>query len=124
MFSVSANWMTLNQRSSTNDTPPFCLPQVTAALDATASSDPDVLFARKEELLADARRMSFAACVEVVAGLAASLTIVGAIVGVPAIRRGLARRKAIAASVEAVESGYSAYLVKIADKPKISVRFK
>ena len=98
------------------DTDAVCLQQITAALESTCSSDPDVLFARREELLADTRKMSTAATFRIIAGFAVSLTVVGAIVGVPAIRRGLGMRKRVAATTEAVESAYSAYLGRLADK--------
>ena len=95
---------------------PFGSQQVTAAFEATGSSDPDVLFGRKEELLDGARSMSRAATAQIIGGLALSLTIVGAVVGVPTIRRGLAARKNIAESKHVVECAYREYLAKIARK--------
>ncbi|HYI97119.1 MAG TPA: hypothetical protein VEX68_26490 [Bryobacteraceae bacterium] len=92
--------------------------QVTAALESTGSSDPDVLFARKEELLARTREMNNAATTEILAGIAISVTIAGAFLGIPAIRRGLARRRSVAESVKTVEAAYCAYLMATAEKRK------
>lgn len=92
--------------------------RVTAALEATGSSDPDVLFGRKQELLAHARRPNAAALAEIIGGVALSATIVGAFLGVPAIGRGLARRKSIAQSLKVVESAYCAYLESVNERSK------
>jgi hypothetical protein len=92
--------------------------QVTAALHATGSSDPDVLFARKEELLACTKKMSTTATASILGGVAMSLTVVGAIVGIPAIRRGLALRNCAAGNVKTVESAYYEYLAGTAGKRK------
>jgi hypothetical protein len=90
--------------------------QVTAALESTGSSDPDVLFARKEELLDRARQTKSSATAEIIGGIALSVTILGAFLGVPAIARGLARRKSVAESVDVVESAYCAYLTTVENR--------
>lgn len=90
--------------------------QVTNALHATGSSDPDVLFACKEELLAGSRRLRATAAASIFGGAAISLTLFGAVVGVPAIRRGLAMKRCAAENARTVESTYRAYLAKAAEK--------
>jgi 3-oxoacyl-(acyl-carrier-protein) synthase len=88
--------------------------QVTAALHATGSSDPDVLFARKEELLDRTRKMIVTATASIVGGLAMSLTLVGAIIGIPVIRRGLVMRKCATENAKTVESAYLEYVAEAA----------
>lgn len=92
--------------------------QVTNALHATGSSDPDVLFACKEELLAGNRRLRATAAASIFGGVAISLTLVGAVVGVPAIRRGLAMKRRAAENSRLVESAYCAYLARTAEERK------
>ena len=84
--------------------------QVIAALAATGSSDPDVLYARKQELLSQANHGSAAALLQIAGGVAASLTILGAFSGVRAVQRGLASRKRIAGNLQTVEAAYCAYM--------------
>src|SRR4051812_47463178 len=83
------------------------LRQVAAALHATGSSDPDVLFARKEELLALSRKMHVTAALTIVWGLVISLTLIGAVNGISAVRRGIALRKCAAGNVKTIEAAYS-----------------
>jgi hypothetical protein len=84
--------------------------QVLGALKLTGSSDPDVLYARKEELLADSRRMKLLGVLPIVAGIAMSLTIVGAVIGVPAILFGVSVRKRIRTNIETAEAALAHYL--------------
>ncbi len=84
--------------------------QVLGALKATGSSDPDVLFARKEELLAESRKMKLLGVFPIVVGVAMSLTVIGAVVGIPAIFFGLFVRKRIRTNVQNAESAYTEYL--------------
>lgn len=92
--------------------------QVLGALKATGSSDPDVLFARKEELLAESKKMRLLGIVPIVVGVAVSLTIIGAIAGIPAILFGLWVRKRIKTNVETADAAYAAYLGSI--RPDLS----
>lgn len=94
--------------------------QVLGALKATGSSDADVLFARKEELLAETRRMELVGIASIVVGGLISLTIVGAVVGVPAILFGRSIRKQIRANVENAESIYAEFVALVA-RPRASV---
>ncbi|MBL0157230.1 MAG: hypothetical protein IPP47_09040 [Bryobacterales bacterium] len=83
--------------------------QVIGALKATGSSDPDVLYARKEELLAPSRSLKLLGIAPIIVGIAMSLTIIGAVVGIPAILFGLFIRKRIRANIGTAESALSEY---------------
>lgn len=87
--------------------------QVIGALKATGSSDPDVLYARKEELLAESRRMKLLGIMPIIVGVAMSLTIIGAVVGIPAILFGMSVKKRIRKNVTAAEEGLSEYSAMI-----------
>lgn len=63
--------------------------QVLGALKATRSNDRDVLFACKEELLQDTNRMRPLGIVPIFVGILMTLTIVGAIVGLPMLAFGI-----------------------------------
>jgi hypothetical protein len=84
--------------------------QVIGALKATGSSDPDVLFARKEELLAETRRVKMLGTVPLVIGGILTVTIVGAIVGIPMILFGVMMRKRIHKNMETADAAYAEYL--------------
>jgi len=92
--------------------------QVLGALKATGSSDPDVLFARKEELLAEPRKMKLLGVFPIIVGVAMSLTVIGAVVGIPAIFFGLFVRKRIRTNVQNAESAYTEYLASIGVQAK------
>ncbi len=83
--------------------------QVIGALKATGSSDPDVLYARKEELLAETRRMKLLGVFPIIVGVAMSLTIIGAVVGIPIILFGMSVRKKIKNNLRAAEEGLVEY---------------
>lgn len=83
--------------------------QVIGALKATGSSDPDVLYARKEELLAPSRSMKLLGIAPIIVGIAMSLTIIGAVVGIPAILFGFFIRKRIRTNIRTAESALSEY---------------
>lgn len=57
--------------------------QVTGALKATGSTDLDVLHSAKDELLGLSRILRIAGMVGMVFGVLVSLTLIGAIVGIP-----------------------------------------
>lgn len=90
--------------------------QVTVAFAATGSSDPDVLFARREELLAQTRRLRNGALADIVLGVMLTLTLVGAFVGVPLVSRGRAKQKIVAEYSKAVDLAYTAYLLETAGR--------
>jgi hypothetical protein len=92
--------------------------QVIGALKATGSSDADVLFARKEELLADTRRMKLLGVFPFIVGIAMSLTIIGAVVGIPIIFFGVWVRKRIRWNTQTAESALADYLSSIGVKAR------
>ena len=91
--------------------------QVTVALKATGSSDADILFARKEEILADTRRMSRLVVLPIVGGAAMCLTVLGAIAGVPVILYGVRLRKQIRSNIDIAESAYAEYISALSRRP-------
>jgi hypothetical protein len=91
------------------------------ALHSTGSSDPDVLFARKQELTSPAGRMKRSARTQILVGSVASLTGVGMIVGIPLILGGLRELRQIDARVAAIESAFESY-VKDTEQSKHSRR--
>ncbi len=90
--------------------------QVIGALKATGSSDPDVLYARKEELLAPSRSMKLLGIAPIIVGIAMSLTIIGAVVGIPAICFGFFIRKRIRTNIRTAESALSEYTAVLQSK--------
>ena len=87
--------------------------QVAGALKATGSSDPDILYARKEELLAETRRMKLLGVAPIIVGIAMCLTIIGAVVGLPAIFFGMWVRKRIKNNIRNVEEVYAEYIANL-----------
>lgn len=83
--------------------------QVFGALRATGSSDPDILYARKEELLAESRRMKLLGIAPIVVGVAMSLTIVGAVIGIPIIWFGYSVGKTIRTNISTADEALSEY---------------
>lgn len=92
--------------------------QVIGALKATGSSDPDVLYARKEEMLAESKRMKLLGIFPIIVGVAMSLTIIGAVVGIPVIFFGLSVKKRIKNNVKAAEEGLAEYSARIGLTPR------
>jgi hypothetical protein len=93
--------------------------QVIGALKATGSTDPDVLFARKEELLVESRRMKFLPTFAYIVGAAMCVTILLAVVGIPIILFGRAVSKTIKGNIVAAESGLAEYLQSVGQKARV-----
>lgn len=87
--------------------------QATGALRATGSSDPDVLYAKKEELLTESRRMKFLPVFAYIVGGSMCVTIIGAVVGIPIIFFGRAVSKTIKGNVAAADSALADYLKSV-----------
>lgn len=87
--------------------------QVIGALKSTSSSDPDILFARKEELLAPTRAMKMMGTFPLIMGSFMTLTIIGAVVGIPFIFFGLFVRKRIRINVENAEAALADYTASL-----------
>jgi hypothetical protein len=87
--------------------------QVIGALKATGSSDPDVLYARKEELLGESRKMKILGPFAIIVGIAMSLTILMAIIGIPIILFGLAVKKRIRTNIQTADAALADYLTDL-----------
>ena len=90
--------------------------QVIGSLKATGSADPDVLFAKKEEMLIESRRMKFLPTFAYVVGGAMSVTIVGAVVGIPVILFGRAVKKTIRTNQSVADAGLLEYVESLHGK--------
>lgn len=91
--------------------------QVIGALRATNSQDEDVLYAKKEELLAESRRMKLLGILPFIVGGAMSLTIVGALIGIPVILFGWYVRRTIKQNIQVVDSAYAEYRQSLKSTP-------
>lgn len=83
--------------------------QVIGALKATGSSDPDVLYARKEEMLAPSKSMKLLGTAPIIMGVIMTLTIIGSVVGIPAICFGYFVRKRIRTNIQMAEAAFAEY---------------
>lgn len=84
--------------------------QVTGALKATRSNDPDVLFAKKEELLFETRRLKLLGIMPIIVGGAMSLTIIGAFVGIPIMIFGFWMRSRIKRNTANADEALAEYI--------------
>jgi len=87
--------------------------QVIGSLRSTGSTDPDVLFAKKEELLSETKRLKLLGVVPIVIGTIMTVSIIGAIVGIPMLLVGFSVRKAIAHNNAVTEAALAEYLRSI-----------
>jgi hypothetical protein len=88
--------------------------QVIGSLRATSSTNTDVLFAKKEELLQETQRLKLLGIVPIVVGVILSITLVGAIVGVPMIVFGILVRKSYQHNLRVSDDAFNEYLRSIA----------
>jgi hypothetical protein len=91
--------------------------QVIGSLRATGSTDPDVLFAKKEDLLAETKRLKLLGIVPIIVGSIMTVTIVGAIVGIPMLFVGFSVRKSITHNIAVTDAALADYMQSIA-KPQ------
>ncbi|NWF83997.1 MAG: hypothetical protein HXY18_09240 [Bryobacteraceae bacterium] len=84
--------------------------QVLGALKSTGSSDPDVLYARKEELLAESHRMKLLGIAPIIVGGAMTLTVIGAVVGIPVVIFGVVMRRRIKNNIRIAGEVYAEYV--------------
>jgi len=84
-------------------------PQVIGALKAANSTDPDVLLHLKEDLLDQYRPLKIMSMVPIICGALISLTILGAIIGIPLIVLGVFLRRKCNRNMATVESAYDEY---------------
>jgi len=91
-------------------------PQVIGALKATGSTDPDVLFAAKQDLLDQYKPLKTMSLIPIICGALLCLTVIGAIGGVPLILLGWWLRRKCNRNIATVEEGFSDYLSSIGVK--------
>ena len=84
--------------------------QVIGTLRATGSTDPDVLYAAKEQLLSETKRLKLLGVAPLIIGGILCVTIVGAIVGIPMLIVGFSVRGAYKHNIAVSEAGLAEYL--------------
>jgi hypothetical protein len=87
--------------------------QVIGALRATGSTDPDVLFAKKEDLLSETKRLRLLGIVPLVVGTIMTVTVIGAIVGIPMLVVGFSVRKSIKHNIAVTDAALAEYMQSI-----------
>jgi hypothetical protein len=88
-------------------------PQVIGALKSANSTDADVLLHVKEDLLDQYRPLKMMSMVPILCGALISLTIIGAVVGIPLIVLGIYLRRKCTRNMATVESAYDEYLATL-----------
>jgi len=84
--------------------------QVIGTLRSTSSTDPDVLFAKKEELLVETKRLKMLGVIPLIAGTILTISLIGAIVGIPMLIVGFSVRKAYKHNIEVTDAALAEYL--------------
>lgn len=87
---------------------------VTRRLRATGSSDPDVLYAAREELAAPFQRHRTVCLLIIIAGTLVCLTIVLAPVGVPAVLFGVRHRRRSEQNLATIEAAHTEFVMALA----------
>ncbi len=87
--------------------------QVVGTLRATGSTDPDVLYAAKEQLLSETKRLRLLGVAPLIIGGILTVTIIGAIVGVPMLIVGFSVRGAYKHNIAVTDAALSEYLQSI-----------
>ena len=88
-------------------------PQVIGALKAAGSTDPDVVLHVKEDLLDQYRPLKIMSMVPIICGVLISLTILGAIIGIPLVILGFWLRGKCKRNMATVEAAYDEYLASL-----------
>jgi len=88
--------------------------QIIGALRSTGSKDRDILFAKKEELLAETRRLKLLGIVPMIIGGIMTCTIIGGIVGIPMLIFGHFVRKSYNHNIKVSDVTFAEYLRTIA----------
>lgn len=83
---------------------------VIGALKAARSQDPDVLFSKKEELLAEPRKAKLITLVPIIAGILMTLTILGAVIGIPLLIIGIWLRMRVGKNIRTIEETYREFI--------------
>lgn len=84
--------------------------RVVSVLEATGSRDPDVLYAQKLELLGAARRPLVIGTLLLMIGIAGSVTVVFAPIGIPVALFGWSLRRRGVTNVSNVQAGFAQYM--------------
>jgi len=87
---------------------------VTRRLKATGSSDPDVLYAAREELAAPFQRHRIVCLLIIVAGTLVCCTVVLAPLGVPIVVVGVRHRRKCERNLATIEAAHAEYIAAIA----------
>lgn len=87
--------------------------QVIGTLRSTGSTDPDILFAKKEELLSETRRLKLLGVVPLIAGTILTISLIGAIVGIPMLLVGFSVRKAYKHNIATTDAALAEYMESI-----------
>ena len=95
---------------------------VTRRLKATGSTDPDVLYAAREELAAPFQRHRVVCLLIIVAGTLVCFTLVLAPIGVPAVLYGVRHHRRTRANLETIEAAHVAYVSAITERVQTSAR--
>jgi hypothetical protein len=81
--------------------------EVLGTLKAAGTSDPDVLFATKEGIAAASRPLKFMGIIPIVCGIGMTLTIIGAVIGIPMMILGFWMRHRGKSNVKTIEVTFS-----------------
>jgi hypothetical protein len=87
--------------------------QIVGALKAASSTNPDVLLHVKEDLLDQYRPLKMMSVVPIFCGVLISLTVIGALIGVPLVILGIFLRRKCKRNMATVESAYEEYLASL-----------
>jgi Family of unknown function (DUF5362) len=93
--------------------------QVIGTLRATNSTDPDILFAKKEELLSETKRLRLLGVVPLIVGTVLTISLIGAIVGVPMLLVGFSVRKAYKHNIAVTDAALAEYLQSVPSAPRV-----
>lgn len=93
---------------------------VTRRLKATGSTDPDVLYAAREELAAPFQRHRIVCLLIIIAGTLVCLTVVLAPVGVPAVLFGVRHRRRSQQNLATIEAAHTQFVTALA--PRVADR--
>ena len=86
---------------------------VTRRLKATGSTDPDVLYAAREELAAPFQRHRIVCLLIIFAGTIVCCTLVLAAIGVPAVLYGVRHHRRTRTNLATIESAHVAYVATL-----------
>jgi Family of unknown function (DUF5362) len=93
--------------------------QIIGTLRATGSTDPDILFAKKEELLSETKRLRLLGVVPLIVGTILTISLIGAIVGIPMLLVGFSVRSAYKHNIALTDSALAEYLQVVQSAPGV-----